>query len=69
MICFSNYEACEKLFHEIFRRPRSIIHFSSKTSDSQLIFSVDNKFNQFGCHEKLTRFCYFEENDMRELCV
>ena len=54
---------------KVFGHPGSIIQFSSKHSDSQLIISVPNKFKQFRWCQKLTRFRYFEEHDMRELYV
>ena len=54
---------------KIFARPRSIIQFSSKISDSQLIILVPIKFKKFRPRKKLTRFRYFEEHDMRELYV
>ena len=55
---------------KIFGRPRSIIHFSSKHSDSQLIILAIFQINLSNfVAVKLFRFRYFEEHDMRELHV
>ena len=54
---------------KIFGRLRSSIQFSSENSGGQLIVSVPNKFKQFRCRKKLTRFRYFEEHGIKELYV